>query len=99
MGLTKRIRIQAAQDARNANLKENVDASGADPEARLIMHDDNTTMIHVFKPGKNPTMRTLGRTHGISINSMHEYFCREDMVLGAIPTSDMVADIHTEAYP
>ena len=38
---------------------------GTDPN--FVFYDDNQTMIGVIRAGKNPTMRHLERTHGISI--------------------------------
>ena len=43
-------------------------------------------------------MRHIGRVHGISISSMHEQFCRLDVILGHIDSKNMCADIHTKAY-
>ena len=63
------------------------------------MHDDNTAMIQVCRTGRNPTMRTLGRVHGISINTMHEALFRQDFRVGPIGTKSMCADIHTKAFP
>ena len=40
----------------------------------LDFREDNTTMISVCKTGKNPTMRTLSRTHGVSVDWLHERF-------------------------
>ena len=37
---------------------------------QLLFHDDNQGMIGVVRSGRNPTMRHLERTHGISIASM-----------------------------
>ena len=62
------------------------------------MHDDNTAMIAVFKTGRNPTMRTLGRTHGVSIRAMHEATVSPDFELGPIGSGSMVADGHTKAF-
>ena len=69
-----------------------------EPEAKLIMHDDNTTMIQVCRSAKNGQMRSIGRTFGVSIRSLHEATQREDFALGPIQSECMVADIHTKAY-
>ena len=45
---------------------------GRDP--KLVFHDDNQGMIAIIRSGQNPTMRHLERTHGISIQWMHEIF-------------------------
>ena len=47
----------------------------------LIVHEDNQAMIRVVETGKNPTMRYLGRTHGVSIAWLHETFKGEALRL------------------
>ena len=56
----KRERQQAASV--DANEKAFASRDNVYREARpvLVMHDDNTAMIQVFRTGKNPTMRQLG---------------------------------------
>ena len=80
----KRARKVAAEDERNDRIKAQAEKEHASQVAMLIMHDDNSAMIQVFKTGRNPTMRTLGRVHGISICPMHETTCRDDFALGPI---------------
>ena len=65
---------------------------------KLLFHDDNQGMIGVVRSGKNPTMRHLERTHGISIASMHEHFKKSNYVLMYEVTSKMAADIHTKGF-
>ena len=62
------------------------------------MHDDNTAMIQVCRSGRNNQMKSMGRTFGVSIRSLHEATQREDFELGPIQSENMVADIHTKAY-
>ena len=86
MGATaaeKRTRIEAGKARREEAFKlqkENGETYD-DPKAKLYMHDDNTAMIQVCRTGRNPTMRTLGRVHGISTNAMHDATFREDFLL------------------
>ena len=40
----------------------------------LLFHDDNQAMISVVRSGRNPTMRYLKRTHGVSVAWLHERF-------------------------
>ena len=68
-------------------------------EPKLIMHDDNTAMIQVCRSAKNPQMKNIGCTFGVSIRSLHEATQRDDFELGPIQSEFMVADIHTKAYP
>ena len=100
MGATaaqKRARIEEGKSRREAAFQRN---NGIDEtKAMLYMHDDNPAMIQVCRTGRNPTMRTLGRVHGISIAAMHEAMFRDDFRLGPIATKSMCADIHTKAYP
>ena len=65
---------------------------------KLLFHDDNQGMIGVVRSGKNPTMRHLERTHGISITSMHEHFKKSNYVLMYEVTSKMAADIRTKGF-
>ena len=53
---------------------------GSDPE--IIFHDDNQGMIAIIRSGQNPTMHHLERTHGISIQWMHEIFQNDLTYLG-----------------
>ena len=48
---------------------------------QLLFHDDHQGMIGVVRSGRNPTMRHVERTHGISIASMHEHFQKDHFVL------------------
>ena len=65
---------------------------------KLLFHDDNQGMIGVVRSGKNPTMRHLERTHGISITSMHEHFKDSNCVRMYEVTSKMAAVIHTKGF-
>ena len=65
---------------------------------RVVFHDDNQGMIGVVRTGRNPTMRHLDRTHGISIASMHEHFTMDHFVLAYEISSKMSADIHTKGF-
>ena len=38
----------------------------------LDVHEDNQAMIKVVESGRNPTMRYIGRTHGVSVAWLHE---------------------------
>ena len=70
----------------------------SDRRPLLIFHEGNEAMIAVMEKGSNPTMRHIGRVHGISIKGMHEQFMRTDVPLGHIHTELMAADVHTKAY-
>ncbi len=70
--------------------------SGQEPQ--IIFHDDNQAMIAVIRSGKNPMMRHIERSHGISIVWMHEMFLLSYIILIYEITSKMAADIHTQAF-
>ncbi len=57
-----------------------------------------TRAIAIIRSGFNPTMRHLERTHGISIQWMHEIFQTDLIYLVYETTSKMCADIHTKAF-
>lgn len=64
----------------------------------LTVHEDNAAMICICESGKNPTMRYLSRTHGISVAWLHECFRRKELVLTHEDTKLMAADIYTKAF-
>ena len=64
----------------------------------LIVHEDNQAMIRVVETGKNPTMRYLGRTHGVSIAWLHETFKGVGLELAYETSPRMCADIYTKAF-
>ena len=69
-----------------------------DPERRLIVHEDNAAMIQICTTGKNPTMRGLGNTHGVSINRLYELFWEKWNELLKEGTDTMAGDIFTKAF-
>ncbi|CAE7948322.1 unnamed protein product [Symbiodinium sp. KB8] len=69
---------------------------GQDPN--FVFYDDNQTMIGVIRAGKNPTMRHLERSHGISIGWMHSIFQEGYVSLAYEVTAKMAADIHTKSF-
>ena len=69
---------------------------GTDPN--FVFYDDNQTMIGVIRTGKNPTMRHLERTHGISVGWMHSIFQEGYVSLAYEVTAKMAADTHTKSF-
>ena len=65
---------------------------------QLLFHDDNQGMIGVVRSGRNPTMRHLERTHGISIAPCMNISKRNHFVLIYEITAKMAADIHTKGF-
>ena len=65
---------------------------------KFVFYDDNQAMTGVVSTGKNPTMRHLEWTHGISIASTHDVFKLGFVSLANEVTAKMSADIHTKAF-
>eukprot|EP00972_Heterocapsa_arctica_P034855 5130931-Heterocapsa_arctica.AAC.1 len=55
-------------------------------------------MIRVVETGRNPTMRYLLKTHGVSVAWLHEIFKNEFIELGYELSSRMCADIYTKGF-
>ena len=64
----------------------------------LVHYIDNQAMIEVVRTGRNPTMRHLGRVHGVAIGFMHEQFQTPLMQMEYVTTSLMAADIYTKEF-
>ena len=60
--------------------------------------EDNETGAQIMCTGKNPTMRHIGRTHGICIAWLSERFKNKDFVMTICPTDYMCADIFTKFF-
>ena len=65
----------------------------------LIVHSDNTATISIAKSGKNPTMRHMGRVHGVGIAAIAQLVESKDIDIGYIKSEQMAADIFTKFYP
>ena len=72
---------------------------GAKRRKILYFHADNSAMIICCKSGKNQTMRHMGRTHGISLQWLHDELQKGYCELRYIDTSKMAADIFTKFFP
>ena len=58
-------------------------------------------MIRIVTGGKNPTLRCLSRTHGVSVAWLFEVFepgARDDVILVYETSARMCADIYTKAF-
>ena len=73
----------------------------------LAMYEDNQAAIQVITTGRNPTMRHLHRTHGISVRWLHDLFFPKDesgnkvqcvYKLNYCESSNQRADIFTKAF-
>ena len=66
--------------------------------ARLEVYEDNDAAIRCVRTGRNPTMRHLGRTHGICIAWLHEQYARSAFSLHDTASCMMSADIYTKSF-
>ena len=64
----------------------------------LFVHEDNQAMIRIVETGRNPTMRYIGRTHGISVAWLHETFKKDELTLAYELSARMCADIFTKGF-
>ena len=67
-------------------------------KGNLCLYEDNQAMISVVRSGRNPTMRYLERTHGVSVAWLHEIFQADHIALVYEITGKMAADIYTKGY-
>ena len=66
--------------------------------ARITLHDDNQAMLRVCETGRNPTMKHLGRTHGVSVMWLHERYHEEPYLFQYIDTDQQAADVYTKGF-
>ena len=71
----------------------------SEEETLLLVHLDNRAMIEVIRTGRNPTMRHIGRVHGVSISFLHQVYRRIDVSINYISSTLMAADIYTKTFP
>ena len=74
------------------------DTTGTRLPHTLLVHGDNSASISIAKSGKNPTMRHMGRTHGVSLSWISNEIKCKRFDLGYIHASDMATDIFTKFY-
>ena len=75
---------------------------------RISFYEDNQAMCKVVQSGRNPTMKTLKRCHGVSLSFLHERLSdaaaqisgsqRDPVDLKEAGTDHMAADIYTKAF-
>ena len=71
---------------------------GNDWKLTVNVREDNTTAIAGVWSGKNPTMKTLERGHGVSIGWLHEWVATGDYNLVHTRSTNMTADIFTKPF-
>ena len=67
-------------------------------KTQISFLEDNTAMMRVCQTGKNPTMRHLGRTHGICVSWLHERVTADSCTMYHCDTTKQSADIYTKGY-
>ena len=93
------IPVQMFFDATVGMLSSSTNGGALEDRKTLYFHADNTAMITCCKSGKNQTMRHMGRTHGISLQWMHDEIRKGYCELRYIDTAKMAADVFTKFFP
>ena len=61
--------------------------------------EDNQTVIHLVKTGRNPTLRHFERTHRVPVAWLHEVYEKNTFFnLVYANTDDMIADLYTKMF-
>ena len=68
------------------------------PGSKLLVREDNDVAIRVIETGRNPTMRHMSRTHGISVSAIHELFVAGKFEVEYVPSALQAADIFTKSF-
>ena len=63
---------------------------------KVVFHDSIESMLKACRSGKNPTMRHLLRTHGVSVAWLKEQFDTGNYDLRYVPSTLQAADIYTK---
>ena len=71
---------------------------GPDCTPVINLHEDNSTTCVAARTGKNPTMTTLERGHGVQIGWINERLVSGDYNLIHTRTQHMAADIYTKYF-
>ena len=78
------------------DLVQKVWATGRSFSMVLRLYEDNQAALRIFETGRNPTMKYMTRTHGISIAQIHERLQQQDVEAVYCPTKEQKADIFTK---
>ena len=93
-----------------AGILEILNGGVADATSTVIHCVDNQSMMEVVRTGRNPTMRHLGRVHGVCIGFLHEQYSKNDgpptanrpgggvLKMEYVSSSLMLADIYTKEF-
>ena len=69
-------------------------------DVKLSLYEDNETAYRIFQHGKNPTLRYLGRAHGVSLGYLVDSFndLRSGTDIRKADTTEQKADIFTKCF-
>ena len=63
------------------------------------VYEDNQTVNHIIKTGKNQSMRHFERTHRVPVAWLHEIYGRNTFInLQFAESKDMIADLYTKRF-
>ena len=65
---------------------------------QLTLIEDNESTAAIIRSGRNPTMRHLGRTHGVHVNWLHDLYKRKVFGVLYSRTEAQCADVFTKAF-
>ena len=68
-----------------------------DKQIDLVIKEDNEATIKIAKKGFSPKLRSLARTHRVSLGAIHDAVTQDDVKLEHISTNEQAADIFTKA--
>jgi len=64
----------------------------------VTLYEDNQAAISIIESGKNPNMKHITRSHGISISYLHEFWSQDYASYCYEKSADQRADIFTKAF-
>ena len=65
----------------------------------LILHEDNQACIHILCSGYSPKLKSMNRTHKLSIAGIHETINDLGLELWYTESADQLADLFTKVFP
>ena len=65
-------------------------------DIRLILHEDNQACIHILKAGYSPKLKSMNRTHKLSIAAVSETIRSLVLELRYIVSAEQLADLFTK---
>jgi hypothetical protein len=69
----------------------------AGPGLTLVIKEDYEATIKIVNKGYSPKIRSLARTHRVSVGDIHDIIQQDDVSIEHVATEDQAADIFTKA--